>query len=305
MSGTALLMKPVPLEASESSYQTAIKLLDLESASPSERMKALTTTPGNEILQKLGQAVQPAATIDNELIFGEPTHSAMTSSPENSSYPLPGTSWCESLLIGDCAFDGSIFSLFIGHRKSGMAADFTKHVRATLPASAADALLRIYDVSPDTADDAAFANVLLFGNDVGFYLPTLSYAKAFSQQQGTKSHVYRFNATNPWDGPWKGTSNHVLDVAFLFQNFNAFLDAGRKRTAEEFTQGILAWANGREPWDAWTEEKGRAMMFGDEGAARVVDDTPQETGRRAKFMEFAGDVGWDAVDRTFGAFFRG
>lgn len=301
MSGTALLMKPVPLAVSEIFYATAIEKLGLESATPSERITALTTLPSFELLQKFGQSVHALATVDDELLFGSPNHTAVTSNSD--SYPLPATSWCESLLIGDCAFDGNILSLFIGHRKTGIASAFTSHIRGTLPSSAAEKILEIYNITSDSSDDDAFAKILDFGNDVAFYLPTLSYATAFTAK-ATKTYMYRFNATNPWEGPWKGKSNHIIDVTFLFQNYNAFLDEGRQKTAEAFGEAFLKWVNGKEPWEAWTAKNGRAMVFEDT-ATKIVPDTPEETGRRGRFLELVKEVGEDVVDGAWGGFLRG
>ncbi|GAB7352676.1 hypothetical protein MBLNU459_g3038t1 [Dothideomycetes sp. NU459] len=301
MSGSALLMGPVPLQVSESFYQTAIKLLDLESASPSERVKALTTMPGMEMLQKFGQSVHASTAIDDEILFGAPSFAAIMEGKE--SYPLPGASWCESVMIGDCAFDGSITSFFIGHRKPGIGATFTKHVQATLPSEAAARLLKVYDITPDSPDDTAFLNVLHFNNDMQFYATTIAYATATSSK-GTSTYVYRFNETNPWDGPWKGQSNHIIDVAFLFQNFNEFLDESRKGAAVKFGELFIDFVNGKAPWDAWSVGNEKAMVLED-GKTKVVKDVPEETGRRAEFLKLAQDVGFDTVNNVWTSFLHG
>ena len=64
--------------------------------------------------------------------------------------------------------------------------------------------------------------ILELANDLNFYIPTLTLNSNLSRHM--KTYTYRFNEPNPWDGPWKGYTTHALDIVFLSQNFNEFLD---------------------------------------------------------------------------------
>src|SRR5882724_11559116 len=98
-------------------------------------------------------------------------------------------------------------------------ASVTKHL-APHP-GVADALLASYGITASMAHDDALQAILNFITDIGFLAPTLTYARGWPG----KSYVYCFNERNPWEGRFKGHASHILDVAFLFQNFNDALDA--------------------------------------------------------------------------------
>ncbi|KAL4755536.1 hypothetical protein BDW72DRAFT_189286 [Aspergillus terricola var. indicus] len=68
-------------------------------------------------------------------------------------------------------------------------------------------------------DDDAYPAVLNYINDVLFFTPVLTFAQGWKGN----AYVYYFNEGNPWEGQWKGRTNHILDLAYLFQNFREFL----------------------------------------------------------------------------------
>lgn len=233
MSGTQLLMPPVPPEVAEANYERAIKALGLE---PGDKaVEALTRDlNGNEMAGKLmGAGIPYLPVLDEELC---PASFNFKSTEENQ-VTIPGQKWCEAAIIGDCQFDGNIQSLRLGHRKKDIAAAFCDSISASLSSHSgvAEKLLQAYALTPETADDEAFEKVLRVANDMNFYLPTLSLAQNLSGA-GCKTYVYRFNEPNPWDGPWKGHATHILDITFLLQNFNEFLDEKQKAQAEGFAK---------------------------------------------------------------------
>ena len=46
----------------------------------------------------------------------------------------------------------------------------------------------------------------------------------------------------------EGDTTHVLDVAFLFQNFNEFLPPAQKNVAVRFARCFIKFVNGEAPW---------------------------------------------------------
>jgi hypothetical protein len=76
--------------------------------------------------------------------------------------------------------------------------------------------LNISTNSPTEAVD----KVLQFANDIGFYTPLVSIASGWPK----KAYVIHFKEPNPWPGRYHGVATHILDAAFLFQNYNEFLD---------------------------------------------------------------------------------
>jgi carboxylesterase type B len=105
MSGSTLLMGPAPLEFAEASYQKALGALDLESLTPKERLEKLVSMDAYHLRDTLGESgvVQQ---VSRPLVDGDlcPTNVDFKAVMEGS-LELPGKQWCESLLLGDCAFD--------------------------------------------------------------------------------------------------------------------------------------------------------------------------------------------------------
>ncbi|KAK5239916.1 hypothetical protein LTR40_014164, partial [Exophiala xenobiotica] len=61
--------------------------------------------------------------------------------------------------------------------------------------------------------------------------------------------LYHFNEPNPWDGPFKGESSHILDVAFLLQNFVEHLGAEQQKPSKKFGSDFIDFVNGEKPFD--------------------------------------------------------
>ena len=149
MSGSTLLMGPSPQERAETSYQKAIKALGLESLSSQERIEKLVSMDGQLLRTTLLQhGVGPQVSVP--LIDGDicPVGVDFKSIMEGSLH-LPGKQWCQSIMMGECAFDvstrelavpeckigltyfffqGSILGLPLGRKKSGIAKSFIEQV---------------------------------------------------------------------------------------------------------------------------------------------------------------------------------
>jgi len=139
-------------------------------------------------------------------------------------------------------------------------------------------------------------------HDICFYAPTLSYARYLSAKKDV--YMYRFNELNPWEGEWKGESSHVLDIAFLFMNYNDYLEPGQKKQAENFAEFFLRFVNGQAPWQQWKEGQEVAMVM-EGGKAELKKDVPSETGRREEFIKLGKEVGFDKLLSVWGQFASG
>lgn len=294
MSGSEMLARPSSLSKADEGYATVLKTLSLDSLSPEERVSKLSSYPGMDLLAKLGRSVSFGPVLDNDVVSINSTFSSLPSGSET----YPASKWCESLMIGDCAFDGSINALFTAHRKAGIASAFTKVVEKTIPTHAAK-LLDMYKIKSTTSDEEAFVSFLRFANDINFYAPTLAYAEGWSKDHPV--YMYRFNAKNPWEGQWKGEANHILDVAFLFQNYNDHLSTEHRKSAKEFAMAFLKFVNGQAPCDAWKKGTGVAMVIGEEGLD-VKKDEPTLVERRGAFVSLGEEIGFDKLREVWGAF---
>lgn len=107
MSGSTLLMGPSPQERAETAYQKAVEALNLESLSPEDRLQKLVSMDGQLLRTTLLQhGVGPQVSIP--LIDGDLCPVGVDSkSVLDGSLNLPGKHWCDSVMLGDCAFDVS------------------------------------------------------------------------------------------------------------------------------------------------------------------------------------------------------
>ena len=188
--------------------------------------------------------------------------------------------------------------MFLAPRKPGIGKAFSEFMKEAFSNDhvALGYTLDAYGITPTTSDDEAFLHVLQFGTDIAFLAPVNSYAAAWPGN----AYVYHFNEPNPWDGPWKGETGHVLDVAFLFLNFEEALTAEQKRVGEAFAESFLKFFNGIAPWPAFQQNRPSALIIGgvDEthGPAYISNSLdPKETGRRQEIYAFARVVGLDSI----------
>ena len=105
MSGTSLLLKPLPTFVADYSYVSVLESLGIENLSPADRIKALKGMEIDSFYSKVSPAVPLMPVIDNDIIPGTVDFSQISTKGSNTS--LPGKTWCEDILIGDCKFDVS------------------------------------------------------------------------------------------------------------------------------------------------------------------------------------------------------
>ncbi|KAH8587937.1 esterase/lipase [Bisporella sp. PMI_857] len=292
MSGTSLMLKTLPPPATEFAYNSVLEALGIQELGPEERIKKLLETPMDEIIGKLGPQIPLGPSVDGDII---PNRLSFEEAGSKASAALPGNTSVE-LLIGDVEFDGSIFSFMLHSRKAGCGAAFTTSIQKSLP-DAADSVLQAYNIRSDMSDDEAFLGILNFANDIALHAPTSTFAKGWPG----KKFVYYFDEPNPWDGPWKGRATHVLDVAYLFQNYNEFLDDEQKAVAEGFAESFILFINGKMPWAEYDEVKAQVKVFGP-SSERVADLKVATRGRRQNIFEIGKVVGLDKLAAAWDAF---
>lgn len=110
MSGTFLLRPPIGPEAQEESYNAVLKLWELESKSPSERIAALLKIPSSELISKLPPSISFNPAADGDIVPSKPLSYAQVADASDNS--LPGRRWCRNILIGDCQMNVGNISIF-------------------------------------------------------------------------------------------------------------------------------------------------------------------------------------------------
>ncbi|KAG8631488.1 hypothetical protein KVT40_000628 [Elsinoe batatas] len=294
MSGTDVAVKGVPPFVGEMIWNKAVEVLELK-GSGEEKVKQLLAMEGLDMLGKAGMAVQTMPIVDGEVIKTGTTYEML-----QQQGTIPGTKWCEAFMIGDCGFDGNIMFLHLGRHKQGIASKFIANAEKTLSAGSAKRLVDIYGLDPSTEDEKAFLQVLRFANDIAFYAPTKAYASHFAAA-GKDTFVYRFNAPNPWPGQFHGEATHILDIAYLFQNFNEVLPSNKEReVARRMAEVFIDFTVGKAPVEKRTKEGGKAIVFGKE-SVDVVDDLPEMTDRRKAFEDLGNEIGFSKLDGTLGS----
>lgn len=137
-------------------------------------------------------------------------------------------------------------ALFMSHLKPGCAKKFVAAMTTVVSSPTAQQLLEEYGVVEDMPDDEGFSQILNFINDVLFFAPVLSFARGWAGN----AYVYYFNEENPWDGPWRGRASHILDLAYLFQNYREFLTPAQQSVGTAFAEDIFKFCHGVAPWPA-------------------------------------------------------
>ena len=160
-------------------------------------------------------------------------------------------------------------------------------------------------MSDSTPDDAAYLATLRFLNDIAFHQPTYAYANYF---KGVEKHVYvyHFASGNPWPGRWQGEASHIVDVAFLFQNYLSALSAPQRQIAEDMGDRFLAFVAGEQPFEPWTGTDGPRLLFGPDSVQTVKGPLPlPDEERRTRFYQLGAEVGYDKLAMVSGMIIAG
>ncbi|KAJ5371402.1 uncharacterized protein N7496_007494 [Penicillium cataractarum] len=305
MSGSSLLIQPLPYEIHEQNYQKAMAALGLADASPEDRVKALLELPGQELITKLPPSVRYVPALDSDLVVPGVTHAEVGNL---ESKVLPGKDWCKELLIGDAEVDASIFEYLSPQMRNNCAKRFIAVLKETVGShpEIAQRILDAYQISENTPDDAAILSILTFFTDISFHSSTLSFARGWNGS----AYVYYFNEGNPWDGPWKGRANHILDVIYFFQNLGESLNPEQKEVGEAFAEDFFKFCHGIAPWPAITpgtiDTGFSARIYGPSQKGNITNVVQQafggETLRRSVLYECSSVVALDDLAKVFVAF---
>lgn len=193
--------------------------------------------------------------------------------------------------------------------KDGIASAFRESLSRSLGSvDKAKHVLAVYGIAQDIPSDDALKAILQFASDIAFFIPVLCYGHCWSGQ----AFVYHFNEPNSWDGPWKGYANHILDAAYLFQNYNEALKESQQAVALQFARDLISFSNGCAPWPRYNGETKDlyARVYGGRGVetSGKVDTvlTPNSrTERSEKMVNLVRSIPADDLSRAWGLFMAG
>lgn len=154
---------------------------------------------------------------------------------------------------------------------------------------AADRLLGCYSITPELDDQDALLRVLTFGSDIGNQAAARAFASSFPQD----AFVMEFAEPNPWDGPFKGHSTHILDIAFLLQNYNDELDSTQRAGSEEFAKAVIAFVHGEKPWEQFSASEAIAKLGG--GQLKHLKGREAMAEHYREMASIGQDIGFDTL----------
>ncbi|KFX98663.1 hypothetical protein O988_04247 [Pseudogymnoascus sp. VKM F-3808] len=295
MSGTPLGLPPLPSHISETAYSLCVRALGIEGLSAKDRVREIVHGPMSVLWENITPSIPLLPVIDDDVVFRGPTYEEYAGGSPQVEASLPGAQWCRRVLIGDCQSDASIYSYGLESRKAGIAGAFHNSLTKSLSHSPETirALEQAYDINSNTNDEVALRNILKFASDIGFYAPVLAIGNGWPGE----TYLYHFNERNPWEGPWKGEASHMMDLVYLFQNFDEYLTQTEQAHARQFAGHVIAFVNGKAPFPSRKSNTNGAMVYGypTDGAAFVESTSPSDFGRRDVILQLAQGVGLDAL----------
>lgn len=151
------------------------------------------------------------------------------------------------------------------------------------------ALLSGYD-SREGGEGVSF---LHFAHDV----VQLAATRLIASRWPGPAYVFHFNEPNPWEGRFQGVASHLLDAAFLFQNYEEYLDGDQAESGRAFGRHLIDFVNGEEPFAAFSSGLGKVQVYGPgEPRSRQVDAKDLcAAGRRYHIFELAEDIRLDRL----------
>lgn len=295
-------MKPVPISVAGGICDIVMAKLGLAAKlTTDEKLKALKDAS----IEQLATAAEQLPMLP--IIDGEYVKSAATFSKWSfQDSPMPGTKWCESIMMGDCEMDSSILFYMLHDRQAGIEDTFVATMNRHLKdEKTKQRLLKEYDVGNNSgkSQDVVMDNVLHFAHDIGFYAPLVSIASGFPG----KSYVFHFNEPNPWKGRYQGVASHILDAAFLYQNYNKFLDEAQRSSAEAFGKHFIKYVAGGVPFPEYSAENGGAMVYGADGERQkfVTGKNGEDLKRRSSIFKLAETSSLEELSTLWGSFMSG
>jgi len=300
-SGSLVTMPVKTPEEHQENFLTQAKKLGLkpEIRTSSQLAQEMIPLPVEKI-RDLGYVGQ-ACSSSELLPYSSASMATMTSRPPQSPN-------LQSQIVSSTTYDGGIsYNLMIQNPDLKNHAQKFINIVNSSSLSNPQALLDLYEITPSDSDSTALRKICQFESDIGFFAGSLAQARGFPG----KSYLLLFDLGNPFEGflPARECATHTWDIVALLGSCEARLDENYKRVIGEFRQKIIQYVvAGEEPWPAWTEEDGKAMVVGkDELRVAGKEEYIGEGTRRGKLLALAetegGEEGvdllWDGVCRKF------
>ncbi|RMJ17766.1 hypothetical protein CDV36_002575 [Fusarium kuroshium] len=286
--GSSILLKPLQPEAAESVYNSTIQALALNEQSPKDRIESLLSIPAELMLSKAAnEMIAVSPTIDQDLIAA----AATLDINDMVESPISRNRWCKRLFSIDSQFDASIFSILnLSARQQGITTNFRAHLIKTLGQTAASKVLDHYNIRDNTPDEESLLIITQAITDVGYYALSVKLAESFPGD----SVLGHFNEPNPWDGVHVGRANHILDVAYLWGNYDEKYGPENRRVARALAEDVLSFVNGGNSLPVFRGEEKNVVVYGpgiDDVSRQILRWDDRSTARDGSIFKVAKEAG--------------
>ncbi|RSL70898.1 hypothetical protein CEP53_001725 [Fusarium sp. AF-6] len=188
----------------------------------------------------------------------------------------------------------SIFNILnLSARQQGITTSFRAHLIKTLRQTAASKVLDHYNIRDNTPDEESLLIITQAITDVGYYALSVKLAESFPGD----SVLGHFNEPNPWDGVHVGRANHILDIAYLWGNYDEKYGLENRRVARALAEDVLSFVNGGDSLPVFGMEEKKVVVYGPgiDGVSRQIlgwdDRAARRDGAIFKVAKEAGGLG--------------
>ncbi|KAH7311862.1 Alpha/Beta hydrolase protein [Rhexocercosporidium sp. MPI-PUGE-AT-0058] len=282
MSGESTLRKARKMRWQNTHYAANAKLLSLESSTSEER-RAMYEMSADEMVQKLPMFQNWGPCLDGRFIADEVDLGMLSDGKGEAGRPK----WCEKLMIGDVAQDGTVLKARIMDNPTIMAR-LHDSLAASCHPDEGKRLLDSYGLSGKPSPEKQYTGLQQLCSDLRFYFPVLKTVEGWPNE---KCFRYHFHQLNPVGGIFKGLASHELDVAYLLQNFPENLDAQHGRLGKDMAAVWINFTHGRG-WDKENGEK-EVLVVGPEEKLRWCSEKLYDEKFRHRRGKMLLEMGWE------------
>ncbi|KAK2668161.1 NAD(P)-binding domain [Fusarium oxysporum f. sp. vasinfectum] len=222
------------LKAFQELYCRLCETLEVDQLPPLERVQSLISSPAEKLIAQMTPEITSLGTVvDNIMIPDVATFVSL-----RDSMPLEGL-WCKRIFLLES--EGSIFAQVSPNaREAGIGKAFREYASNYLSQESLEKLLQLYKFHPHTEDSASVKLLTNFITDIMFFAPVVVMA---GHWPGFAT-VGLFNEHNPWEGPYKGQANHLLDVAYTWGNYNEVYKKDNWTVARALAESVISFTCG-------------------------------------------------------------
>ncbi|KAF5002060.1 hypothetical protein FDECE_10739 [Fusarium decemcellulare] len=274
MSGEVSLRRPRSMEWHESMLLDNLAKLNVKTENINEAAKSLRAIPASEICESL-PLTQHWSPVQDDVFF-----TGLSSADLHIK-----TAWCNSMLIGSMAHDGTVLrSRYLD--KKGAKETTIAALEEFLTSSEILDIKRVYDLDGDETQQ--WSGMLRLITDLRFYLPVVAAGQHLRPAGSPEVYQYQMHQSNPFPGINYGLASHELDVALLLQNFEAWLTEEDIRIGMKMGQVLLDFAYGNKHK---FEDGRKVLVIGPDHKVDYIDAERYD----AESRNGAGDLGADII----------